>query len=207
MPVRSKTSIFNAAMLRVGGQAATEGEGGSLWTALDANYPEIVRECFESGDGTFSFGRKRRELTSRQEGDFGYDDKYQLPTDAVHILEIYLSDVSCARLLEPWEIDGETNSLVVNARGRKVEVEYVAEGLEHTWSAGFALAIQRRLEAVIKDVLEEFGESNSKDQDADFHLMKASITDAKNRSARRVWPKDQGRLVRARRMFTRGTRG
>jgi len=167
--------------------------------ALDANYDEIVRSCFEEGDGAFEFGRVRRELTSRAEGDFGFDDAFALPNDAIHITDVYLGGYSCADLLEPWEIDGETARLMVNASNRKAEIEYVRAGLEHTWSAQFAIAVQRKLEAVIKDCLEESAEAAAKEQEADFHLMKAGIKGSKNRSARRVWKLGGGRILRARR--------
>lgn len=196
MAVRSKTTIFNAALLRTGN---SESSDSGLIRAMDANYDEIVRQCFEDGDGAFPFGRARTTLTSRSTGTFGYDDAYVMPSAVVHVIEVYLNEVSCSNLLEPWEIDGSIPALLVNAGSRTVELEYVREGLEHTWSAGFALAVQRRLEAVIKDVEEEFEESSAKDQDADFHLMKASVKGSKNRSTRRVWRRGGGRLVRARR--------
>ncbi len=199
MAVRSKTTIFNAALLRTGNDPATEGEGNGLWLALEANYDEIVRSCFEEGDGVFPFGKARHELTSRLNGTFGYDDGFALPVDAVHVIEVYIDSRPAAALLLPWEIDGESNVLLVNSGARKVEVEYVRRGLEHTWSAQFALAVQRKLEAVIKDALEESEESASKERDAEFHLLKAGIVGAKDRSARKVWRKGGGRLLRARR--------
>lgn len=199
MAVRSKTTIFNAALLRTGNDPATEGEGSALWMALEANYDEIVRACFEEGDGVFPFGRARRDLTSRVDGTFGFDDAYAIPFDAIHGIEVLLDGKSCADLLEPWEIDGINNLLLVSAGGRRVEFEFVAGGQEHTWSAQFALGIQRHLEAVIKDCLEETGESEAKTQAADFHMMKASIQGSKSRSARNVWKRGGGRLIRARR--------
>lgn len=196
MAVRSKTTIFNAALLRTGNDEATD---DGLRRAMEANYDEIVRQCFEDGDGVFPFGRKRVVLTSRSAGDFGYDDSYTMPSDVIHVTEVFFGDVSAADLQRSWELNTQSNTLLVDADGAVISIEYVCEGAEHTWSAGFALGVQRRLEAVIKDVQEEFEESTAKDQDADFHLMKASVKGSKNRSARRVWPTNKGRLIRARR--------
>jgi hypothetical protein len=202
MAVRTQVTIFNAALLRTGNYDTGEGDGGALWRALTANYDEIVRACFEEGDGVFNFGRAREVLGSRSEGTFGYDDTFQMPFEAIHVIEVFLNGKACADLLEHWEVDGATNSILVNACERKVEVEYVRRGLEHTWSAGFTLAVQRRLEAVIKDVLEDVGEAVAKDQDADYQLMKAAVKGSKNRSQRPAM-KNNGRLMRARKGYNR----
>lgn len=204
MTVRTKTTIFNAALLRVGHSDVTEGQGSGLWRALEANYGEIVRAAFEEGNGVFPFGKQRRELTSRSDGDFGFDDSYVIGSDIIHVLDVFLDGHSCADLLEPWEIDAQAGTLLINANSRKVEIEGIKEGLEYTWSAKFALGVQRKCEAVIKDVEEEFGESASKDQDGDFLLLKAGVKGSRNRSKRRVFKKGVGRLTRARR--TRSTK-
>lgn len=201
MTMRSKTTIFNAALLRTGHSDTPEGDGSALWRAMDANYDEIVRSCFEDGDGVFDFGKTRRELTSRAPGTFGYDDSYYIDPEILHVTEVFLGGNSAADLLEPWEI--AESRLLVNANERKVEIECVRQGLEYTWSAGFTLAIQRRLEAVIKDVLEEVQEAQARDQDADFQILKAGVKASKNRSAERVANKDGGRLIRARRRGSR----
>jgi predicted dehydrogenase len=199
MSVRSRTTIFNAALLRTGNSDAPEGDGGALWRAMDANYSEIVRACFEDGNGSFPFGKARQTLTSRIEGSFGYDDAFVLPTEAIHVSEVYFNGYAAADIQEHWEVDGAAGTVLVNAQERAVEVEYIREGLEHTWSAGFTLAVQRRLEAVIKDVLEESEEAAAKEQEADFHLMKAAVKGSRNRSAQKVWKQGGGRLMRARR--------
>lgn len=166
---------------------------------MEANYDEIVRQAFEDGDGVYPFGKKRTTLTGRSTGTFGFDDAYALPDDVIHVIEVFFNEKAASDLLEAWEIDGVNNTLQVNGSERTIEIEYVMQGLEHTWSANFAKAIQRKLEAVIKDVLEESEESMAKDQDADFILLKAGVKSAKNRSQRRVWKRGGGRLIRARR--------
>lgn len=196
MAVRSKTTIFNAALLRTGHE---ETQSGGIWRAMEANYDEIVRQAFEDGDGVFPFGRQREELTSRSDGYDGYEDAYKLPDGAIHVIEVFLDAISASDALIPWDVDASSNNLLLDAGGRKVEVKYVKEGLEHTWSANFAMIVQRRLEAVIKDVMEESEEAAAKEQEADFFAMKAGVKGSKNRSQRRVWKRGGGRLIRARR--------
>ncbi|WP_162947028.1 hypothetical protein [Ruegeria sp. EL01] len=204
MTVRTKTTIFNAALLRTGHSDVTEGEGSGLWRALEANYDEIVRVAFEEGNGSYPFGKVRRTLTGRSEGDFGYSDSFVIGSDILHITEVFLDEIACSDIHEPWEVDAQAGTLLINASSRTVEVEGIKEGLEYTWSGKFAIGIQRKCEAVIKDVEEEFGEASAKDQDADFLLMKAGVKGSRNRSKSRVFNKGRGRITTARR--TRSTR-
>lgn len=204
MAVRTKNTIFNAALLRIGFSETSS--GGRLWRAMEANYDEIIRAAFEVGDGNFPFGRKHIPLTSRSDGNFGFDDSFLLPSDVIHVAEVYLGGVACSDLMEPWEIDGEAGAVLVNASARETAVRAVVAGLEHTWSGSFTLAIQKRLEAVIKDALEEFQESNAKDQEADFLILGASVKSSKNRSNNRVFKQGRGRLLAARRSRSSGRR-
>ncbi len=197
MAVRSKTTLFNAALTRTGNNSTSEGDGSFVWQALEANYEEIVRAAFE--EGKYPFGKVRETLTSRSAGKFGYDDSYQLPTEAIHVDEVYFNECSASDLQERWDVNGETNELLVDANSRTIEVEYRRVGLEHTWSASFAKGIQLRLEAVIKDVLEEFEEASAKDAQADYQILIGGVKGAKNRSQRKVWKKGASRLVRRRR--------
>jgi hypothetical protein len=197
MPVRSKDTIFNSALLRCGRK--TSGGDSDVRQAMEANYDEIVRAAFEDSDGNLPFGRVRETLTSRSAGTSGYDDAYSIPAAALHVVEVYFNDIPAGDLLEPWEVDGVNTSLLVNADNRTVSIQYVKGGLESTWSSGFALAIQRRLEAVIKDFLEETEEASMKEQEADFAFLKAGVKGAKGRAAGRIFKKGGGRLSRARR--------
>jgi hypothetical protein len=203
MPVRTKHTIFRAALHRVGYSEASQ--DSALWRALEANYDEIVRAAFEDGGGVFPFGKKHLTLTSRSDGNFGFEDSFVFPMSVIHVTQVYLAGVSCTDLKEPWDIDGESNAVLVNAAEREVKIDGVVEGQEYTWSAAFTLVIQRRLEAVVKDVLEETQEAQAKEQDADFLMMKAGVKGSKNRSANRLFKKGRGRLLTARR--TRSSRG
>lgn len=197
MAMRSKTTLFNAALLRCGQKNISAGDGSFIWQALDANYDEIVRECFERGD--FPFGKTRVELTGRSAGRWGYDDAYVIPEDALHIVEVYIGERAASDIRAQWEFDGGTREVLLNAGGEKVEIEYRKTGQEHTWSATFSLAVQRRLEAVVKDVIEEAGESIAKGQEADLMLLRASVKGSRGRLPERVFDKHGGRLVRAHR--------
>lgn len=195
MPVRSKLTIYNAALTRTGNRPVTEGDGSDIWNALEANYDEIVRAAFEGQE--YPFGRARVTLTARADGDFGYEDAFTLPNDVIHVHDVFIDDISADNIHTNWDIDGENNRLLISARNREVEVEYLKRGLEHTWSGQFALGIQRKLEAVIKDVLEEFEESSAKDSDADFQLLNAGRKASNNRSERKF--RKGGRLIDAHR--------
>ena len=195
MAIRSKITVFNAALLRTGNNTVVEGDGSFIWQALEANYDEIVREAFE--DQEFPFGKARIELTSRSDGDFGYDDAFVMPSDAIHVSDVFLGEYRASDLQESWEVKSETNELLINASARVVEIEFIKVGLENTWSAKFTRGIQRRLEAVIKDVIEEVEEASALDAEADFAFLKAGVKASKNRSRERV--RKGGRLVRAHR--------
>lgn len=205
MPVRSKETIFDAALLRLGRR--TTGGDTLLREAMEANYAEIVRAAFEDGDGVYPFGRRRETLTSRSDGRRGYDDAFAMPSDIIHVIEAYVDDIAASDILLDWDVDGSTNDLLISAGPRAVSVDGIAEGLEHTWSAGFALGIQRRLESVIKSALDEMEESVAHEQEAEMAFLKAGVKASRNRSARPVFKRGGGRLMRARRTPGRSPRG
>ena len=197
MALRSKDTIFNAALLKCGREDTETGGSGDLWRAMDSNYDEIVRAAFEDGDGNLPFGRQREALTSRSASEYDFDDAYELPDGCLQVVEVYFDDYSASDLEERWETDGE--SIHLDASSRAIEIEYVKAGQESKWSANFALGIQRRLEAVIYGFLEEYDDAELRDQQADVFFMKSGIKASKNRSQRRVWKRGGGRLVRTRR--------
>lgn len=193
--MRSKDTIFNAALFRCG-LRPTDQTG--VYEAMEANYDEIVRSAFEDATVSLPFGRARTTLTSRSAGDFGFDDSYVLPNDVLHVSEVFFSEYSASDLLEPWEVDQSVPSLLVNAEGRTIEIEYIRSGQEDKWSANFARGVQRQLEAVIKSVVEEPEEEAMRSQEADMFLMKAGLNGSKNRNNRRIFKRGGGRILRAR---------
>lgn len=193
MAVRSKQTIFDAALLTTGNATSVLGSGSFILQALEANYDEIVRAAFEEQE--YPFGKNRTTLTGRSVGRFGYDDAYQMPSDVIHVTDVFLDTYTVDHGIRKWEIDASTNELLIDAESRVVEIEYLKSGMEHTWSSKFTRGIQKRLEAVIKTVEEEDGEAMSRENEADSIFLKAGIKASKNRSKRRVFR--GGRLVRA----------
>jgi hypothetical protein len=204
MAIRSKETLFNAALYHTGHRPADK---TGIYEAMDANYDEIVRAAFEDASGALPFGKARSTLTSRSAGTFGYEDSYTLPDGVVHVVEVYFNEVSASDIQEAWELDLSVPALLVNANARTIEIEYVREGEEHTWSANFALGVQRALEAVIKNVIEEPEEGAFKSSEAEAFFFKASIKGSKNRSKTSLMKRGGGRLMRARRApYKRGAR-
>jgi hypothetical protein len=199
MSVRTKLTLFDAALLRTGNRASSAGSGTLIWQALEANYPEIVRQAFE--DQKYNFGKARTELTSRSAGRFGYDDAFTYPAEVIHITDVFINDYRASVLQASWEIDAATRELFIDANNRTIEIEYIKEGLEYTWSAHFAQGVQRRLEAVIKEVEEEDGEAEAREAKADLMFLKGGVNDSKGRSRERF--RRGGRLVRAHRGYRR----
>lgn len=203
MPQRSKTTIFNAALTRCGLTSITEGEGSSIWLAMDANYDEIVREAFEGG--SFPFGRGQLELTSRADSDLiDYDDAFVVPGYVLHIEHLYLNNDLAEDLLERWEFRGSDSTIHLSADSRKITIQYRASGLENTWSSAFSLGVQRKLEAVIKDVEEETEESELKEARGDQMLLQAGFKASDSRNKRKMFKR--GRLVRAHQRGSRSGR-
>lgn len=195
MALRSKETLFNAALYSTGN---TPADRSGLWEALEANYDEIVREAFERGGPSLPFGRTRKALTSRANGQRGYDDMFTFGVDVMHIIEVFLDERAASDLLLDWEIDAADRKLLINASNRTVEIEYIRVGQEHTWSATFARGVQKMLESVIKSVLEEEEEAAAKASEGDLKLLMAGTKGSKNRSNRRVFKRGGGRIMRAR---------
>ena len=193
MSVRTKISLFNAALTRHGLGKVTEADGSPLWEALNANYSDIVQRHFERQE--FPFGKARHTLTSRSAGTFGYDDAFAMPGDTLHVLQVYLDDIKADIWGEKWEVDASSNQLLISAGTRTVAIETIVEGQEASWSAWFATAVQRDLEAVIKSVMEETSEANALTSEAEYIAMQAGVKGSKNRSETRV--RRGGRLARA----------
>lgn len=197
MATRSKDTIFNAALLKCGREDTTTGGSGPLWRTMDANYDEIVRSAFEDAAGALPFGKARVALTSRTASDYGYDDAFTLPSDCLHVIEVYVADYAAGDIRLSWEV--AEDKVHLDSDNRAVEIEYVKSGLEAKWSSNFALGVQRRLEAVIQSFLEEPEEAQLRDQQADMYFMRAGVKGSKNRSKERAWKSGGGRLIRARR--------
>lgn len=192
MAVRTKLTIINAALTRLGWNTTTLGSGRPEVLALEQNYDEIVRSAFEMNQ--FPFGKGIQILTSRSDGDFGFDDAYLYPIDVLHVREVWLGDYKASDIDEEWELEVENRLIHLNAEERVVTLEYHKTGLEHTWSGTFTRAIQLKLEAVLKDFAEETREAQEKEAEAEHILTKSIVKSSKNRSPHRLFRPGRLRL-------------
>lgn len=187
---RSKITLFNAAMAKAGhSRQLIEGDTAPAFFVLDTNYPEIVGEAFESS--RLHFGKIRATLTTRSDGDFGFDNRYLLPNDFLSAIRVEVDDA----LPRDWEINGD--HLYLHAE-TGVVLEYIRQGAESMWSSTFANAIIYLLAALIKEsVNEEVEEAQALETAGENKLMKAGILSSKQRKDRR--PYKEGFLMRSRR--------
>ncbi len=187
---RSKLTIMNMALAASGqpGKEITEASTGPEFALMERWYPDVVAECFE--DEPFYFGKERVSLTNRSAGDFGYVDKWLLPTNVLQITRVFVNDYDT----EDWQRDDEY--LYIDASSG-VDMEYIVSGAEHRWSATFAIAVARKLEALLRHgINEEFEEAEMVMRNAGFGLVKAGIHSSKQHRPRRPFRK--GFLMRSR---------
>jgi len=188
--MRSKITIMNQALSLAGqaGEEVTEGSTGPEFALMNRWYPEVVGEAFESG--IYNFGRDRITLTTSSTGDFGFDRRWRLPDDILHVLRAFVSDYET----QDWEHDGEY--LYIDATANVV-IEYIRKNSEQRWSATFANGIAKKLASLLSvGINEEFEEGDAHDGMADRALMKAGILSAKQRGPRRAFRR--GYLVKSR---------
>lgn len=183
-------TLFNAAMARAGlSKQLVEGDTAPVFFVLDSNYPEIVGEAFESS--RLHFGKVRASLTTRTDGDFGFDYRYLLPSDFLSAIRVEVDEA----LPRDWEINGDY--LYLDAE-TGVVLEYIRQGAESMWSSTFANGIIHLLAALIKEsVEEEVEEAQRLEGIGENKLMKAGILSSKQRKDRR--PYKEGFLMRSRR--------
>lgn len=186
---RSKIQIFNAALTATRNNTVTTNDGSKEWLLLESNWTGIVEAALERG--RYNFSRERVDLTSRNDGAFGYDDRYTLPADCLIVRHVYVDEV----LTEDWETDAD--ELFINATSG-VEAEYVQiADVEQTWSRQFDLGIQLKMEAVcLRGLNEEYAEADRREERADYELLRARSISSGQRGKRR--PYREGRVMRAR---------
>ena len=196
--MRSKITIMNQA-LAASGQAnkeLTEGQASPEFTLMEKFYDEIVGAAMEVEN--IYFGRARVTLTNRDTGDFGFDDKWDLPGDYLNVLEVFVSDYPT----QDWE--RVENSIYINASAN-VTAEVIQRGAESSWSSLFTLGVIGRLESLLrKGINEELEEAFAVDEAADFTLQKAGTHSSKQTGDRR--PYKEGFLMRSRRHGRQGYR-
>lgn len=187
---RSKLTIMNMALSASGqpGKEVTAASTGPEYALMDRWYPEIVGEVFEEGD--FHFGKTRVALTTPGTANFGFDYAWLLPSDVLHIIQVFVSDYDT----EDWEQNDRY--LYIDAES-SVEVEYVKAGQEDKWSSKLAMAVARKLEALVRrSINEEYEEARDTEQAANFLVQMAGTHSSKQRGKRRGFQK--GFLMRSR---------
>lgn len=189
----SLLGIMNAALLAQGQEEIVIENDGSLeWRTLIRNWPLIVEAELE--DGKYNFTKQQKELLTRADGKFGFDDAYLVPHDALHVRRLWLV-ASGAHVSTDWTQDG---SYVHLNSPDGCWIEYIDVAGVDIWSANFCKGVQKSLEAVIlRAIKEEFGEARSMDQTAEYHFGRARVISSKSKSAASLYKK--GPIASARR--------
>lgn len=189
--------IMNAALITEGyDEIVAENDGSVEWRLLSRNWAGIVEAELE--DSLLNFSRRQEFLQSRQDGAFGYDDAYLLPTGALHVRRVWVEDDQGNRDLDVvWAQDGE-RVYVNEAEG--VFIEYMEASDASFFGANFARGVQMKLQAVLLRFKEERGSADAMDQQAEISFQRARTISSKSRSA--TDPYRSSRFARAR--FSRG---
>ncbi len=189
----SMIGIMNAALLAQGQQEITTENDGSLeFRTMFRNWPSIVEAELE--DGKYFFTKQQSQLVTRSDGKFGFSDAYLVPSEAIHVRNLWLVDVTGERYQTDWIQDGSYVHLN-NADGCWVEWVNVPD--IDIWTATFVLGIKMKMEALIlRSVKEEYAEASDMDSDADMVLQRARTNSSKARSTRPAYQK--GPISRAR---------
>lgn len=188
----SMIKTINAALLATGKKKITSDDGSIEWQVCSENWPFIVEAELE--EGNYRFSKQEAELTARTDGKFGFDDSYQVPSDALHVRNLRLM-----RGGTHVDADWVQDATHVHVNGEEgVWIEYLIVSDPSVWSANFALGIQMRLQALILRALrEEEGESRAMDARADEKLQRAKTLSSRSRSFEKPY-KRQGSILSAR---------
>ena len=184
-------SIFNAALVAQGLQEiVSENDGSAEFRVLVRNWPAIVEAELE--DGAYNFARHEIRLHNREDGAFGYTDKFRVPAEAIHIRRVWDPADPCREF--DWVQDG---SHVHVSHPDPITIQYLTVAEPHLWSANFTRGVQMKLEAVILRALkEEPGEAQALENQAEVYFQRARTNSSKSRSAKR--PIRTGRIAMAR---------
>ena len=98
--------IMNAALLAQGSEEiVVENDGSNEFRMLSRNWPLIVEAELE--DGNYHFTKHQKTLVTRKDGFFGYDDAFLVPSDALHVRRLWITDAEGNRCEVDWVQDGE----------------------------------------------------------------------------------------------------
>lgn len=192
----SMLNIINAALqAQRWDQIASTADGSPEYNTLVRHWPLIVESALE--EGRYSFSRKEAALGSRQPGKFGYDDSYLTPADALHVRDVWYVDSAGARHGLVWSQD-EQAVFANYTDGISIEYLYCAD--TSVWTATFSQGVQYKLQSIIAQLKEEFGEAVNLSRTADDYFARAATLSSKSRSEVPMYR--EGRISRAR--FARG---
>lgn len=188
--------IMNAALVSQGSDPIAENDGSNEFALLSRNWPLIVESELE--DGAYAFSKREDHLLTRSDGEYGYDDAYAVPLDALHVRRVWTLSTDSVRVFPDWVQDGSRVHVNADA-GIYVELAIVSG--EDLWSANFCRGVQCQLEAVIlRAIKEEPVEARDMEVMALEYFDRARTNSSKSRSAQD--PFKPGRFAAAR--FFRG---
>lgn len=192
----SMLGIMNAALISQGfEEILSENDGTNEQRLLSRNWPALVEAELE--DGLYHFTKKQVQITTRQEGLFGYADAYLVPQAALHVRRVWTEDDSGVRDFPDWVQDG--NAVHVNSPDG-VWIEYLEVADPSMWGANFTRGVQMKLEAVLLRFKEEVGAAERMEAQAETYFQRARTNSSRSRSAQE--PYKASRFARAR--FRRG---
>ncbi|MGL6210810.1 MAG: hypothetical protein ACRC14_13385, partial [Paracoccaceae bacterium] len=171
----SMLDIMNAALISEGfDEIVVEADGSDEWRLLSRNWPQIVESELERG--LYNFSRKQANLQSRQPGAFGYDDAYLVPSDALHVRQVWTEDDGGDRQLIQWHQDGLR--VYVNEPAG-VWIEYLEAADPSFWGAIFSRGVQLKLQAVLLQVKEEHAQARMMEERAENVFQEARTVSSK----------------------------
>ena len=201
----SMLALFNAALLAQGQEElVTQGDGSLEWRLLFRNYPLIVEAELE--DGRYQWTRRQQTVITRIAGRFGFADGYLVPSDSLHVRNVWVQDQLGNRVGGmDWISDGAYVYLDHPMGGYDdgVVIEYTESADEAVWGANFKKGVQYRLEALIAQAIkEEAREAGQLNAQVEAAFQRARTISSKERSAR--VPFQPGPLSQSRRGKWRG---
>lgn len=192
----SMLEIFNAALISQGfDDTVADNDGSDEWRLLSRNWPSIVEAELEMG--RYSFTKVQDTLSTRQNGKYGYADSYLVPAAALHVRQVWIVDDQDNRLALDWVQDG--TAIHVNEE-TSIKIEYLEAAEASFWTASFSRAVQMKLEAVLLQFKEQYGEAERMDMRAEAMFDQARTVSSQSRSPMK--PFRRGVFATAR--FSRG---
>lgn len=192
----SMLGIMNAALLAQGQEEIlSENDGSDEWRMLFRNWPGIVEAELE--DGMYHFTRRETELLTRTDGKYGFDDAFLVPSEALHVRDLWITNAIGTRCKTDW-IQDDLYVYLDNPDG--CFIEYAISNEVDLWSANFTRGVQLSCEALIlRGIKEEYAEADQFDAMAKDSFQRARTISSKSRSPKTMYVKGPIALSRRRR--------